>query len=75
MVSASASTYFIFFIFSTVKQPRIIVQYSAIVGRRLAWLEKLPHPHYDDFVDFLDSINQATMTEQYENEVSSTASE
>ena len=34
-----------------------------------------PQPHYDHFVVFLDSINQATMTEQYKYETSLMASE
>ena len=34
-----------------------------------------PQPHYDHFVVFLDSIDQATMTEQCKYEASLTASE
>ena len=56
----------------TLQQPRIIVLYSVVVGENLTQFHQ-PRPHYDHF--FLDSVDQATMTDQYENEASSTASE
>ena len=66
---------FLFFV-CTLKYSRIIVCRVQCHSRKEFGLTRnQPQPHYDHFVVFLDSIDQVTMTKQYEYEASLTASE
>ena len=66
--------FFFFFFYCTLQFSRIIVQYSVIVGRNLETnLTPTMTIFFFFFLVFLDSIDQVTMTKQYENEVSSVA--
>ena len=75
VVLTSASTYSTFFfkLYSTIYSDYCKVQCHS--RKESGLTRNQPQPHYDHFVVFLDSIDQATMTEQYKYKASLTASE
>ena len=75
LTSARTFTTFFFLLYSTIYMYANYcrVQCHSRKESGLTWNQ--PQPHYDQFIVFLDSIDQATMTEQYEYEPSLTASE
>ena len=64
--------FFFFKLYSTIYANYCRVQCHSRKESGLTWNQL--QPHYDHFVVFCDSIEQATMTEQYEYEASLTAS-